>query len=88
MYFLGLRNKTAGPCPFLVWGKDGLSSCHLAAILEDPSLLGISTGCCILSRAVRQDGTEEDFASLPVETKRALAQAVRDGQVANINTYQ
>lgn len=69
IYYLHAVNDD-GHCPGLSFDGD-VAVCALA-----PELVPIGDGCCMAARCYR-DGVEYDFASLPREMKKAIAQRIR-----------
>ena len=56
-------------CPSLSFDENGVASCDLV----EKNLVPVDDGCCIKARAFK-DGSEYDFASLPIEMKLRVAQ--------------
>ncbi len=62
------------PCPGLSF-QGTLASCEIAATI-DPEIIGGGVGCCIKARAIK-DGATYDFAALPEQLKKSIAQSRR-----------
>jgi len=61
------------PCPELSFDGD-VATCRIA--LAIPEMVGAGAGCCIKARAIK-GGVTYDFAALPLNLKRSIAQARR-----------
>ncbi len=70
----------ADPCPIIRHMAPGIEQCHMLTFTGDIASCGlagfivpINDGCCIKARCFHGDEIYE-FAALPMETKRGLAQ--------------
>lgn len=61
-------------CPGLSF-QDQKAVCEIA--LDKPVIIGVGAGCCIKARAIK-DGVTYDFAALPEQLKKSIAQSRRD----------
>jgi hypothetical protein len=61
-------------CPGLSF-DNGMASCKLVKL----NLVPVGDGCCIKATAFK-NGVEYDFAALPAETKRKIAQIILKGE--------